>query len=252
MRDAREHHLAVERTARYWTLGGGDDGSPDRHPDGGRGEIWFVLHGYKQLARRFLKRFETVASPHRLVVAPEGLSRFYVSSGGGRHGAESVVGASWMTREDRLAEIADYVGYLDRLAVHVGVGAGPASVEGEAAAEAPAAASGDGPAVTVLGFSQGVATASRWVTQGSVRPRRLILWGDFLPPDLDLERAERALEGVELVLVRGSEDRALSSTELAAEEAGRLAATGLEPRTVSYEGGHDIDRETLGELAREG
>lgn len=224
MRGAREHHLAVERTARYWTLGGGDDESP--------GEIWFVLHGYKQLARRFLRRFEAVASSHRLVVAPEGLSRFYVSSGGGRHGAESVVGASWMTREDRLAEISDYVRYLDRLAAHVGV-------------------EGDRPEVTVLGFSQGVATASRWVTQGSVRPRRLVLWGDFLPPDLDLKRAERALEGVDLVLVRGSDDRALSSPELAAEEARRLAATGLRPRTLSYEGGHDIDEETLRGLVSE-
>lgn len=249
MRRAREHHLAVERTARYWTLGGGDDESPD--------EIWFVLHGYKQLARRFLRRFEAVASSHRLVVAPEGLSRFYVSSGGGRHGAESVVGASWMTREDRLAEISDYVGYLDRLAAHVGVegdasSGGSGTLSGDAPSRGPGASAGDGPEVTVLGFSQGVATASRWATQGSVRPRRLVLWGDFLPPDLDLERAERALEGVDLVLVRGSDDRALSSPELAAEEARRLAATGLRPRTLSYEGGHDIDEETLRGLVSEG
>lgn len=225
MSEYREHHLAVERTARYWILGGDDHEAP--------AEIWFVLHGYKQLARRFLRRFEAVASPDRLVVAPEGLSRFYVSSGRGRHGAESVVGASWMTREDRRAEIADYVGYLDRLAAHLGV------------------TEGDGPAVTVLGFSQGVATASRWVTLGSVCPRRLVLWGDFLPPDLDLERAEQALAGVELVLVRGSDDGALASRELAAEEARRLAATDLRPRTLSYPGGHDIDEETLRELASE-
>lgn len=228
MSDYREHHLAVDRTARYWTLGGDDHEAP--------AEIWFVLHGYKQLARRFLRRFEAVASPGRLVVAPEGLSRFYVSSGGGRHGAESVVGASWMTREDRRAEIADYVGYLDRLAAHVGV-------------EGPDDPAADGLAVTVLGFSQGVATASRWVTLGSVRPRRLVLWGDFLPPDLDLERAEQALEGVDLVLVRGSDDGALSSPELAAEEARRLADTDLRPRTLAYEGGHDIDEETLRGLA---
>lgn len=246
MSDYREHHLAVDRTARYWTLGGDDHEAP--------AEIWFVLHGYKQLARRFLRRFEAVASPGRLVVAPEGLSRFYVSSGGGRHGAESVVGASWMTREDRRAEIADYVGYLDRLAAHVGVegdasSGGGGTVTGDAPSRGPGASAADGPAVTVLGFSQGVATASRWVTLGSVRPRRLILWGDFLPPDLDLERAEQALEGVDLVLVRGSDDGALSSPDLAAEEARRLADTDLRPRTLAYEGGHDIDDETLRGLA---
>ena len=220
MSDYREHHLTVDRTARYWTLGGDGAGDPD--------EVWFVLHGYKQLARRFLRRFEAIANEKRLVVAPEGLSRFYVSSGGGRHGAESVVGASWMTREDRLAEIDDYVRYLDRLADRFDSGA----------------------RVTVLGFSQGVATASRWVTAGAIRPRRLLLWGDFLPPDLDLERAEEAMDGVEVVLVRGSDDPALSP-KLAAREAERLAGTRLQPRTVTYIGGHDIDGGTLEALAAE-
>jgi hypothetical protein len=46
-------------------------------------------------------------------VAPEGLSRFYFE--GGFHGPGSKVGATWMTREDRLAKIEDYVGYLDAL-----------------------------------------------------------------------------------------------------------------------------------------
>lgn len=221
MSRSREHHLSVSRTARYWTLGDED----------GPAEVWIVLHGYKQLARRFLRRFEPIDRVGRLIVAPEGLSRFYVSSGGGRHGAESIVGASWMTREDRLVEIDDYVAYLDRLAERVLSGVG-----------------GTDPSITVLGFSQGVATACRWVTMGSVKPDRLLLWGDFLPPDLDMARAERALEDTELVLVRGSEDPALSR-KLAAEETERLEASSLRPRRVDYDGGHEIDPETLESLA---
>lgn len=217
MPEAREHHLPVRRTARYWTLGEAE----------GATDVWFVLHGYMQLARRFLRRFEPLDVPGRLVVAPEGLSRFYVRSGGGRHGAESVVGASWMTREDRLTEIDDYVAYLDDLAKKVAQ---------ETAAR---------PRVTLLGFSQGVATASRWVTHGAILPNRLILWGDFLPPDLDMDRAASALEGVEVVLVRGSEDSALQSEEMAEAEAERLAEAALDVRRVGYDGGHDIDEETL-------
>jgi hypothetical protein len=239
----REHHLPVTRTARYWTLG-----DPE-----GVAEVWFVLHGYKQLARRFLRRFEPIRRPGRLVVAPEGLSRFYVSGGGGRHGAESIVGASWMTREDRLVEIDDYVAYLDGLAERVlGDVVGAASVAGTT------------PAVVVLGFSQGVATACRWVTLGSGgarvgdhpdgvtwKPDRLLLWGDFLPPDLDMAWAERALEGVDVVLVRGSDDPALSP-RLASEEAERLEASSLRPRRIDYEGGHEIHAETLTFLASGG
>lgn len=92
---AEEHHLTVERTARYWTLGEAESAE----------EVWVVLHGYKQLARRFIRRFKPLDNGRRLIVAPEGLSRFYVSPSEGRHGVASVVGATWMTREDRRAEI---------------------------------------------------------------------------------------------------------------------------------------------------
>lgn len=215
----REHHLTVERTARYWTLG----------EAAGAREVWIVLHGYKQLARRFLRRFEAIDAPGRLIVAPEALSRFYVSAESGRHGGASVVGATWMTREDREAEIRDYVAYLDRLADHV---------RGQAEPEA---------VINVLGFSQGVATATRWVTAGRVSPERLVLWGDFTPPDLDLDRAQKALSSVAVDFVRGDTDRALSP-KLAEEEVARLEGAGIEYRTVRYAGGHDIDQQTLVKL----
>lgn len=212
-----EHHLTIERTARYWTRG------PSTAP-----ELWIVLHGYKQLARRFLRRFEPIDDGSRSIVAPEALSRFYISAEPGRHGPTSIVGATWMTREDRETEIRDYVGYLDRLLSHV---------RGEHHRR-----------VTVLGFSQGVATASRWVTLGAVRPDRLILWGDVSPPDLDLVRAAEALRQVDVVLVRGDEDRALAPA-LVEEERARLDGAGIRYRLRSYRGGHDIDAETLVDLA---
>jgi len=213
-----ERHLEVTRTARYCTLGEGT--AP--HED-----VWFVLHGYKQLARRFLRRFVPLDDGTRLIVAPEALSRFYVSDEPGRHGPASVVGATWMTREERDSEIRDYVAYLDRLAAAV--------LRGDER-------------VTVLGFSQGVATAARWVTYGSLRPARIVAWADVLPPDLDLARAAAALADTELVLVRGRSDRSVGE-ERAREEVARLTAARIAYRAVAYDGGHDIDAETLGALA---
>ena len=212
----REAHIVVERTARYCTLG-----EPDAD------EVWFVLHGYKQLARRFLRRFVPIAAPGRLIVAPEALSRFYVERQAGRHGPESIVGGTWMTREDRLTEIRDYVAYLDRLCASV----------------AP-----PGVPITVLGFSQGVATAARWVTHGAVRPRRALFWGDAIPPDLDMPAAAEALAGVETVIVRGREDRSIDDA-LSTSEEERLRAAGVSYRVEEYDGGHDIDPECLRRLA---
>lgn len=218
-----EHHLEVRRTARYWVLG-----DAVARPE----EIWYVLHGYRQLAQRFLRRFAVLDDGTRHVVAPEGLSRFYTGTEPGRHGPQARVGATWMTREDRDHEIGDYVAYLDALARTRGAG-----VEGP-------------PRVTVLGFSQGVATAARWTVLGAMRPHRLLLWGDFVPPDLDLRAAGRAWAGTEVILVRGDEDRVVRDVELAQAEEARMAAAGLTPRTVRYAGGHEIQREALLALAR--
>src|SRR6266702_1932697 len=64
-----EHHLSVARTARYFTLG-----SPR-----GVAEVWFACHGYGQLAGRFLEKLRALDDGRRYLVAPEGLSRFYLS-----------------------------------------------------------------------------------------------------------------------------------------------------------------------------
>ena len=220
MTDARERHIEVPKTARYWVLG-----EDVAHPD----ELWCVLHGYRQLAARFLRRFEGIADGRRRIVAPEALSRFYVKPEPGRHGATSVVGGTWMTREDRENEIRDYVRYLDMLHDEVAIAGVP---------------------TTVLAFSQGVATACRWIAHGRLRPRRLVLWGDYLPPDLDMDAARTAFVDTELLIVRGTEDPALNE-DLRAQEQGRLDSAGISHRFVSYEGGHDIHVETLKELASE-
>jgi predicted esterase len=209
-----EHRISVPRSARYHTLG-------DRK---GAGDVWFVCHGYGQLAARFLERFRPLDDGSRCVVAPEGLSRFYLTE----DPSERRVGASWMTRESRLSEIEDYVRYLD--AVYRDV------VDGS-------------PRVTVLGFSQGAATACRWAAFGSPRVDRLIVWGGEIPPDLDLAAspALERLRALRLELVYGSRDQYFTPKVVAAAEA-RLRAAGLPYTLVPFDGGHEIDEATLRRL----
>lgn len=222
MTAAREHHLEVTRTARYHTLG---------EPGPAVREVWYVCHGYKQLAGRFLRRFRSLAGPSRLIVAPEGLSRFYLDPEDRVHGPDDPVGATWMTREDREAEILDYVGYLDRL--HDTVAGG---------------LSRDGLRVVVLGFSQGVHTVCRWTTLGRVRPDHLVLWGGFPPPDLPEERAAQRLAATSITLVLGLRDHYWGE-ETRVRETARIEAWGLSFELRTYAGGHQIDRPTLEALA---
>jgi len=207
-----EHFLTTSRTARYFTLG---SPPPERAPGG---ELWFVCHGYGQLAARFLERFQPIEAEQRCIVAPEGLSRFYLSE----HPAERRVGASWMTKEDRLHEIDDYVRYLDAVYAKV---------------------SRAKHAVTALGFSQGTATVCRWAALGASRIDRLILWGGEVPPDLDL----KLLRVPRLVLVYGTRDEFFTPKVVAANEA-RLREHGVPYELMSFEGGHVIEADTLGRL----
>lgn len=192
-----------------------------------------MVHGYRQLAERFIRRFEALpgVGASRAVVAPEALSRFYVEEEVGPHDAGSRVGASWMTRADREHEIRDYVEYLDRMAGEV--------VERAAGGRRPR------PRIVVLGFSQGAETASRWVGYGRTGADELVLWGGGLAEDLDLDRAAGALRSARIRLVVGSEDR--WAARKAVESERRLRELGVEAERVEYEGGHVVSGRVLAE-----
>ena len=216
MSDVREHHLRISRTARFVVAGDPAVAS----------ELWFVLHGYRQLAERFIRRFTELPGlreRRRAVIAPEALSRFYIErETTGPHTSASRVGGSWMTRADREHEIEDYVDYLDRLRDHVGGGAAR---------------------VVVLGFSQGAETASRWAVLGATPPTELILWGGGLAADLEPERVAEALAGTRVTFVVGDDDR--WAEDRSAEGLTLLREQGLEPQRVGYPGGHRVVPEVL-------
>ena len=210
----QEHFFSTPRTARYFTLG-----SPQ-----GATDVWFVCHGYGQLASRFLERFRALESERRCIVAPEGLSRFYLTE----NPSERRVGASWMTREDRRHEIDDYVRYLDALYAQV--------VPGNAR-------------VTALGFSQGTATVCRWAAFGAARIDRLMIWGGEVPPDLDLgdARVSARLRDLRLTLVYGTKDQFFTLKIVASTES-RLKEHKVDYERIPFDGGHEIDEATLRSL----
>ena len=209
-----EHRIVTTRRARYYTIGGGEQPLA---------ESWIVLHGLGQLASVFITYFQSIESRSRLIVAPEALNRHYIMEPGGRS-SDARVGATWMTRQDREAEIADYVEYLDK----VWREAGGAS------------------RVTVLGFSQGVATAARWIAMGKSRIDRFIAWAGQIPPDVDPSVFTKLSGG--LTMVAGSKDE-FASWIAEGDHIGRLTAVGIKPEVITFEGGHRMDRLTLDAIA---
>ncbi|RZL02505.1 MAG: phospholipase [Hymenobacter sp.] len=214
-----EHRFSVPRTARYQQLG---------EVSATTKQLWLVLHGYGQLAEYFIRHFAALhaADPAgTVIVAPEGLSRFYLTGTSGR------VGASWMTSADRLAEIEDQYTYLTALLRPM-------------LAVAPTAN------VVVLGFSQGTATASRWLARVAStdgwRPHRLVLWaGDF---PADTLPSPTLLGGLPVAIVCGDQDEYISY-ERFSQQADTLKSSGAVVSAFRFSGGHTMNSSLLRELA---
>ena len=212
-----ERHLTVNRTARYQQLG---------ELSASTKRVWFVCHGYVQLAAYFIRHFAFIAEadPHTVIIAPEGLSRFYLNGTSGR------VGASWMTRDDRIHEIHDHINFLNQLAQ---------KVLDECLPDVQ---------VTVLGFSQGTATVGRWLAQAFFRPAHLILWAGGFPEDMEHSVAQQLLQQLPLTVVVGNNDEYVSAERIAQQQA-LLQQFGGQPRLVTFEGKHELNRAVLQQLA---
>ncbi len=191
-------------------------------------ELWYVLHGQAMRATQILEMASVLDDGARLLVAPEALNRHYIGPAVSR---DAPVGATWMTRAERDADMRDYVTYLD--AVHARMR------DRFRGATAP---------VTVLGFSQGGATAVRWVATGAVRPEHLVVWASSLPPEVDYRALVARHPGLRVTYVCGTRDRFITPKVRDAQHA-MLRNAGVPFDAVSFAGGHRLDDNTLKAVA---
>lgn len=192
-------------------------------------KVWFVIHGYGQLAQYFIKKFSVLENPETCIIAPEGLSRFYLEDVTKRsQSGNNKVGATWMTRENRLMDIENYLTYLNAMYTK----------------EIPEDFGGQ---VTLLGFSQGGATVSRWALDGKINFHRLILWAGLFPNDMDFDKGTSLFKKKEVIEVYGDQDPFLTDDRLG-EMKDLNKKLNLEPTLVRFNGGHEIDQQTLLQL----
>lgn len=209
------HKMAVQRTAHYYSIG-----IPGPHIK----RLWIVCHGYGQLASRFIRKFDTLDDGITLIIAPEGLSKFYWDSSTGQ------VGASWMTRQDRLDEIDDYTDFLSTIYDHYR-GQLPVDIQ-----------------IVLFGFSQGCQTQSRWIVKRFPDFHYLILWAGNLADDLDYRINQDFFADKKLWFVCGTQDPYLPPARINNLLA-FISKQGLDFRELYFEGEHRIDRKTLLKLA---
>lgn len=213
--------ITVSKSARYYLLG---------KPGPQLEQVWIACHGYGQLAADFAQEFQALDNGRNMVAVPEGLNRFYLRSGSG------VVGASWMTKEDRANEIMDYINYLDSVYTDV------------MNLDLP---NRDSMSITALGFSQGAATASRWALHTDLPIHRLVLWGGDFPPDTDWDSVRNRLDSIEIILVAGTKDPYYNRSAFLSRDMSILKENRVTFTLKTFDGHHEIDTPTLKELMKE-
>ena len=203
--------IEVPKTARYYL-----SEAPAAHHT----HLCFCLHGYGQLAQYFITNFRHEELQHILFVAPEGLHRFYLP------GDKKRVGATWMTKEARLTDITDYVRYLDLVY---------RDIKAKLEKDLPAG---------LFGFSQGVATACRWLAHTQIPFHYLVSWAGAFPHDLDFETTLEKTKSVPTIMAVGDSDEYISKEQLQ-EHLKTLDDRGFHPQLLRFTGSHKIYREPL-------
>ena len=170
------------------------------------------FHGYGQSADTMLGELQRIPGADRWrLISVQALHRFYTRN------EESVV-ASWMTRQDREAAIADNIEYVNR-AVDAAIGA-------------------DGSPIVYLGFSQGASMAARTATAGKRRAAGLVLLGGDIPPDAKAAPADR----IPPVLI-GIGARDIWYQAKVDADLQFLRDRGISPHVVRFDGGHEFTEE---------
>lgn len=210
----KQADIKIEKTARYFLSGEISDQIK---------EVWFVCHGYGQLASYFLKNFEAIAGDQTLIVSCEGLHRFYSEGFSGR------IGASWMTKEDRLNDIQDYISYLNKVYDEIGAHLSSHTK------------------IVIFGFSQGGATVCRWLEAGHVKADHLVLWASVFPPDLQFEDNSNVFKKTQTWILCGDEDE-FTNEDAMQKHLDFLREQNIPYRFIPFKGRHRIYPEVLRSL----
>ncbi len=202
--------LQVTRTAHYSTYGTLDKNKTKY--------LWIVMHGYGQLAKRMIHKFNQLNVDEHFVVVAEGLNRFYW------HGENRSPVSCWMTSEDRYDEIDDFTSYLDQLYSKYASHINQKKVK-----------------IMLMGFSQGCATMWRWIHASQPRYDMALNWAGWIPEDISYVHLKEYLSDKKHFFWYGNEDEFLTDGAMAGIKS-VIKQNELSIEIHQFDGGHKLVR----------
>ena len=182
--------------------------------------VWIVCHGLGFLSRYFIKYFNELNPEENYIIAPQAQSKHYLKN------QFKHVGASWLTKENTQKDIPNVLNYLDSV------------YKQERISELDIN-------VIVLGFSQGVSIATRWIARHHIKCDSLFLYAGKIPREFS-ELDFKSIKDVKLIV--GDSD-AYVTPEVLNEEityANQLFENRV--KHITFKGGHELKRDLINGL----
>lgn len=214
--DSQEKEISYETTNSYSTLNTLTSDTKN---------VWFVCHGMGYLSRYFLKYFEDLNSEENYIIAPQAQSKYYVKPNS-KH-----VGASWLTKENTLKETDNVMRYFDAILESENI---PCEKH-----------------LIVLGYSQGVSVALRYIAKTKLQCQQIALLSGGIPHELQPEHFDFLESTTKVSLIYGTNDaylddaRILKETEKAAHLFGNLNL-----KVIPFAGVHEVKKELIHNLIK--
>jgi len=185
--------------------------------------VWFVCHGIGYLSRYFLKYFDELNPDENYIIAPQAPSKYYLGA------AYKHVGSSWLTKENTATEIENVMHYFD------------AVLEAECLSSAHH--------IIVLGYSQGVSVAARYVAKRRLKCDQLVFIAGGIPKELNTEDFAFLEATTKVSFIYGNQDEYLTPTRMIDTKKQFYDLFGDAANIMSFDGKHEMPKKLINEIA---
>ena len=178
--------------------------------------IWFVCHGMGYLSRYFLKYFAELDPSENYIIAPQAQGKYYVGT------QFKHVGASWLTKENTVNEIENVLNYFDEVLAKEAL---PNDLK-----------------FIVLGYSQGVSVAARYVARRKIACDQLVFLSGRIPAELTAEDFKFLANKTKVSFIYGDKDQYLNDALLDSEKEHFTTLFAGQGRIIEFQGKHEVPK----------
>ncbi|UZO79519.1 serine hydrolase family protein [Aquimarina sp. ERC-38] len=181
-------------------------------------KIWLVFHGIGYLSRYFIRFFQELDPTTNYVIAPQAPSKYY------KDFSYKKIGSSWLTKENTTIEIENNLQYIHAIFTKEEI---PLEKE-----------------LVVIGYSQGVSMASRWIANYKINPSYFFIISGAFPKELNQKHFLHLTNTSKLIHIVGENDPYFEKKNIELEKL-RVGQILPNIRFKTHPGGHELNLNSI-------